>query len=182
MSYLLVLFHSRTDSVRNMAYEISDAAQAQGVEVKLRGFEPTGSEPQVTLDDLNNCAGLVFGSPTRFGMMASIAKAFWETTSSSWLHGKLIDKPAAVFTSTSSQHGGNEATLLTMSLPLLHHGMLLCGVPYDVPELNATQTGGTPYGASHVAGMSNSSELSREEIAICQSVGARIAKLIGQLA
>ena len=181
MSYLLVLYHSRTDSVKNMAYEISDAAQLCGIDVLIRGFDPSGSEPQVTLEELEQCSALAFGSPTRFGMMASSAKAFWETTSESWLTGRLIDKPAAVFTSSSSQHGGNESTLLSMSLPLLHHGMLLCGVPYDVPALSATQTGGTPYGASHVSGLTNSSQLSADEVAICQSVGTRLAKLIKQL-
>lgn len=181
MSFLLVLYHSRTDSVKNMAYEIADSAQVAGIDVKIRGFEADGDEPQVTLDDLSSCGGIAFGSPTRFGMMASIAKQFWEGTSDLWLAGKLIDKPAAVFTSTSSQHGGNEATLLSMALPLLHHGMLLCGVPYDVPALSATQTGGTPYGASHVSGLTNSSQLSADELAICQSVGTRLANLMKQL-
>ncbi|WP_372769316.1 NAD(P)H-dependent oxidoreductase [Pseudoalteromonas sp.] len=181
MSYLLVLYHSRTDSVKNMAYEISDAAQHAGVDVKIRCFNGDSDELKVSIDDLKHCAGLAFGSPTRFGMMAAPAKQFWETTSDIWLAGELIDKPAAVFTSSSSLHGGNESTLLTMSLPLLHHGMLLCGVPYDVPALSATQTGGTPYGASHVSGLTNSSQLSPEEISICHSVGNRLAKLIKQL-
>ncbi|WP_105171216.1 NAD(P)H-dependent oxidoreductase [Pseudoalteromonas sp. T1lg24] len=181
MSYLLVLYHSRTDSVKNMAYEISDAAQHAGIDVKIRCFSDDSDDLVVTIDELKNCAGLAFGSPTRFGMMASPAKQFWETTSDLWLAGQLIDKPAAVFTSSSSQHGGNESTLLSMALPLLHHGMLLCGVPYDVPALSATQTGGTPYGASHVSGLTNSSNLSQDEIAICQSVGNRLAKLIKQL-
>lgn len=178
MSYLLVLYHSRTDSVKNMAYEISDAAQHAGIDVKIRSFSDTADDPIVTIDELKNCGGLAFGSPTRFGMMASPAKQFWETTSDLWLAGQLIDKPAAVFTSSSSQHGGNESTLLSMALPLLHHGMLLCGVPYDIPALSATQTGGTPYGASHVSGLTNSSNLSPDEIAICHSVGKRLAKLI----
>jgi len=181
MSYLLVLYHSRTDSVKNMAYEIGDAAQHAGIDVKIRCFSDDSDDLAVTIDDLKHCAGLAFGSPTRFGMMASSAKQFWETTSDVWLSGELIDKPAAVFTSSSSLHGGNEATLLSMSLPLLHHGMLLCGVPYDVPALSSTKTGGTPYGASHVSGLTNSSQLSAEELSICHSVGARLAKLIKQL-
>lgn len=182
MAYLLVLYHSRTDSVRNMAYAIADAAQSKQVEVRIRCFEKNNeSDIVVCLDDLANCSALAFGCPTRFGMMAASAKAFWDTTSELWLRGALIDKPAAVFSSSASMHGGNEATLLTMALPLLHHGMLLSGIPYDVPALNQTTSGGSPYGATHVSGLTNNSELSSHEQQLCHSVGVRLANLIQKL-
>lgn len=182
MSYLLVLYHSRTDSVRNMAFSIAEAAQNQHIDVKIRCFEKNAeSDIVVTLDDLANCAALAFGCPTRFGMMAANAKAFWDSTSELWLKGSLIDKPAAVFTASASMHGGNEATLLTMALPLLHHGMLLTGIPYDVPALNQTNSGGSPYGATHVSGLNNSSELTVHEAQLCRSVGERLATLIQKL-
>ncbi|CAM4399077.1 NAD(P)H:quinone oxidoreductase [Pseudoalteromonas ostreae] len=179
---LVVLYHSSHGSVAAMAHEIAESIECQGGTALLRTF--VAREPHdivISKDDLILCDGLAFGTPTRFGMMASQAKAFWETTSDLWLKGQLIDKPACVFSSSSSMHGGNEATLLNLSLPLLHHGMLLMGVPYEVPELLATQTGGTPYGASHVAGAQNSAQLSKDEIKICQSVGQRLVKITRKL-
>ena len=182
MTTILVLFHSSHGSVRAMANEIADAAEALGANVLLRTFERREvHDIVVSKDDLLACDALAFGTPTRFGMMAAQAKQFWETTSDIWLKGQLIDKPACVFTSSSSMHGGNEATLLNLSLPLLHHGMMLLGVPYDVPELLQTQTGGTPYGASHVAGASNSSTLSETEAKICRSVGQRLFTIAEKL-
>lgn len=182
MTTLLVLYHSRTGSVAAMANEIAEAAMCVGIDVKIRTFEQVEAHDiVVSHDDLITCDGIAFGAPTRFGMMPAVAKAFWDTTSELWLKGQLIDKPAAVFTSSSSMHGGNEATLLGMSMPLLHHGMMLLGVPYDEPALNRTDSGGTPYGASHVSGHRNNPQLSTDEIAICHSVGTRIANLIKKL-
>jgi len=175
MPTILVLYHSSHGSVSAMANEIYDTLSAHGADVRLRTFvQKQPHDVVVTKQDLVECDGLAFGSPTRFGMMASQAKTFWETTSDIWLKGQLIDKPACVFSSSSSMHGGNEATLLNLSLPLLHHGMMLMGVPYDVPELLSTQSGGTPYGASHVAGMDNSPELTEAEIKICRALATRL--------
>lgn len=179
---IVVLYHSSHGSVAAMANEIADAIENQGATALLRTF--VAKKPHdivISKDDLVACDALAFGTPTRFGMMASQAKTFWETTSDLWLKGQLIDKPACVFSSSSSMHGGNEATLLNLSLPLLHHGMMLLGVPYEVPELLATQTGGTPYGASHVAGAQNSNQLSKDEIKICQSVGKRLVNIARKL-
>ncbi len=182
MPRILVLFHSGHGSVRAMAHELADAITAAGAEACLRTFEVREKgDIQVSKQDLIECDGLAFGSPTRFGMMASQAKVFWEQTSDIWLKGQLIDKPACVFSSSSSMHGGNETTLLNLALPLLHHGMVLLGVPYDVPELNSTQSGGTPYGASHVAGLSNDIRLSAEEIKICHALGRRLAQIASKL-
>ncbi|ODS14565.1 NAD(P)H:quinone oxidoreductase [Pseudoalteromonas tetraodonis] len=179
---IVVLYHSSHGSVEAMAHEIAESIEQQGATVLLRTFVAKNPHDIViSKDDLVACDGLAFGTPTRFGMMASQAKTFWETTSDLWLKGQLIDKPACVFSSSSSMHGGNEATLLNLSLPLLHHGMMLMGVPYDVPELLGTETGGTPYGASHVAGSNNSSTLSQDEIKICQSVGKRLTQVASKL-
>ncbi len=135
----------------------------------------------VTKQDLDECHGIVLGTPSRFGTMAAPMKAFWETTSTEWLKGQLIDKPASVFTSSSSMHGGNEVTLLTLSLPLIHHGMVLLGLPYSEPALSSTNSGGTPYGASHVSGLSNSTSLSPEEHSLCKAQGERIATIAQKL-
>ncbi|WP_105254530.1 NAD(P)H:quinone oxidoreductase [Pseudoalteromonas sp. T1lg75] len=181
MAPILVLYHSRSGSVQALAEEIADSIEAQGCDVWLRCIGDDGAHPQVNKQELIDCAALAFGTPTRFGMMASQAKSFWEQSSDLWLKGQLIDKPACVFTSSSSMHGGNETTLLHLSIPLLHHGMLLVGVPYDVPALNATTTGGAPYGASHVAGLDNNSQLSSDEKQICQALGRRLANLARKL-
>lgn len=182
MANILVLYHSSHGSVAAMAHEIAESAQFYGADVKMRTFEQRQPEDIViTKQDLIECDALAFGTPTRFGMMAAQAKQFWETTSDLWLKGQLIDKPACVFSSSSSMHGGNEATLLNLSLPLLHHGMMLLGVPYDVPELLQTDTGGTPYGASHVAGANNSAQLSDSEMKICHAVGKRLFTIANKL-
>ena len=177
--FILVLYYSRHGSVLNLAKQIAKGIESQGIEAKIRTVsardETESDYPLVPQDDLVSCLGIAMGSPCRFGTMAAPLKTFWESTSINWLSGDLIDKPACVFTSSSSLHGGNEATLLTLSLPLLHHGMLLMGVPYSEPELHNTTSGGTPYGASHVSGLNSSNELTDSEVAICKTLGQRLA-------
>lgn len=178
---VLILYYSRNGSVQKMAEQIAIGVESTGAEAVIRtvphlnGSDTPSSHAFVTLDDLKTCHGLALGSPTRFGNMAAAMKAFWESTSAHWLAGSLIDKPASVFTSSASLHGGNEATLITMMLPLLHHGMMLLGSPYSNPELQSTTSGGTPYGPSHVAGSNNSNALSKEETALCRACGKRLA-------
>jgi NAD(P)H dehydrogenase (quinone) len=138
---------------------------------------PTSGDIYCTEDDLANCAGLLLGSPTRFGNMVAPLKYFLDGTGGLWMNGSLIDKPAGAFTSTSSLHGGQESTLLTMMLPLLHHGMVLSGIPYSEPTLTTTTSGGTPYGATHV----ESESLSEDEIQLCRAQGMRIAQLASKL-
>lgn len=179
--YILVLYHSRHGSVLNLARAIAKGIEKTGVEARIRSVTDEQAYPKVSIEDLSQCSGLAMGSPCRFGMMAAPLKAFWESTSTQWLSGALIDKPACVFTSSSSLHGGNETTLLNMSIPLLHHGMLLVGVPYSEPELHNTTSGGTPYGASHVSGLRSDPELSSCEKTICDSLGQRLAGLVKQL-
>lgn len=185
-NFILVLYYSRHGSVLNLARQIAKGIESQGIEAKIRTVNDTHADeadyPIVTQDELVSCQGLALGSPCRFGTMAAPLKAFWESTSTNWLSGDLIDKPACVFTSSSSLHGGNEATLLSMSLPLLHHGMLLLGVPYSEPELHNTTSGGTPYGASHVSGLQSDNQLSQSEVAICKTLGQRLAKTAMKLA
>lgn len=179
--YLLVLYHSRHGSVANLAVEIANGCEAAGIEAKLRCVADAGqtaTHPLVTLDELANCRGLALGSPVRFGQMTAAMKAFWEQSSSLWLKGQLIDKPAAVFTSSSTTHGGQEACLLGAMVPLLHHGMLVVGQPYDEPALHRTTTGGTPYGPTHVDIDHAGSALSQDEITLCRAIGARLARLI----
>lgn len=139
---------------------------------------PSEGHPYIELRDLENCDGLILGSPTRFGNMAAPLKYFLDGTSSLWLSGTLQNKPAGVFTSTSSMHGGQETTLISMMLPLLHHGMLIVGLPYTEKELTTTTTGGTPYGPSHLAGPENNNKVSEEEKKLCFALGKRIAKLV----
>lgn len=196
MKKILVLYYSRSGATAEMARLISRGVEAlDGVESILRTVpeisetcEATSSKvpdegaPYVTLDELKNCDGLALGSPTRFGNMAAPLKYFLEKTSGQWLSGTLIGKPAGVFTSTSSIHGGQEATLLTMMIPLLHHGMLISGLPYSESELLTTSTGGTPYGPSHLAGANSDLPLSDDEKALCLALGKRLAKLSLKLA
>jgi NAD(P)H dehydrogenase (quinone) len=143
---------------------------------------PQHGAPYAELRDLEECAGLALGSPTRFGNMAAPLKYFLDGTSGLWLKGTLIGKPAAVFTSTASMHGGQETTLLSMLLPLMHHGMLVLGLPYSEPELTATASGGTPYGASHVAGPMSDRPISEEERKLCIALGKRLAETALKLA
>lgn len=189
--YILVLFYSRTGSVAQLAQYIARGIERiEGVEARIRTVPPVSTTceavdksipnegaPYVSLEDLRDCAGLALGSPTRFGNMAAPMKYFWDTTSSLWLSGALVDKPACVFSSSSSMHGGQETTLTSMMLPLLHHGMLLLGVPYTEAELSTTQTGGTPYGATHVAGVNNDNPMSQDEMTLAKRLGERLAKL-----
>jgi NAD(P)H dehydrogenase (quinone) len=187
MSEILVLYYSRHGAVADMARHVArGVGKVPPMLARLRTVPvvspendvvspaiPTGGDPYATLDDLRECAGLALGSPAYFGNMASPVKHFLETTSVLWISGNLVGKPAAVFTSTSSHHGGQESTLLSMMNPLLHHGMLLLGLPYTEGTLNTTRSGGTPYGASHVAGTRNDQPLSEDEKRLCQALGER---------
>lgn len=190
MTEILVLYYSRYGSTAHLAEQIARGINAvDGCAARIRTVPavspdteasapavPDSGAPYATHADLEECAGLVMGSPTRFGNMAAALKYFLDGTAGSWLSGALAGKPAGVFTSTSSLHGGQEVTLLTMAIPLLHHGMLLVGVPYSEPALSSTTTGGTPYGASHVAPEQTATELSDEEIQVARHLGRRIAE------
>ena len=186
--YVLVLYYSRHGSTRQLAKLIARGVESAGIRVRLRTVpavspvcEATGAaipdsgDLYCTSEDLAGCAGLALGSPTRFGNMAAPLKYFLDGTSDLWLSGALCDKPAAVFTSTSSLHGGQESTLLSMMLPLLHHGMVMMGIPYREPGLNSTTAGGTPYGASHWAGSDGSRPITPDEQALCLALGKRLA-------
>jgi NAD(P)H dehydrogenase (quinone) len=183
---VLVLYYSRHGSVAALADKIAIGIQQAGAEALVRCIPPidpshASRHAIVKATDLSQCDALAFGSPVRFGNMVADAKAFWDSTTSMWLKGELIDKPAGVFTSSGSMHGGNEATLLSMSLPLLHHGMLLTGIPYSEPELHQTQSGGTPYGPTHVSGHHADNKLSIEEQRLAIAFGKRLAILGQQL-
>ncbi|GAB2925976.1 NAD(P)H:quinone oxidoreductase [Rheinheimera gaetbuli] len=183
---VLILYYSRHGAVAALADKIAIGVQQAQATAMVRSIPPLQAEqvsrhPQVTQQELIDCDGLAFGSPVRFGNMAAEAKVFWDNTSGLWLRGDLIDKPAGVFTSSGSLHGGNEATLLSMSLPLLHHGMLLTGIPYSEPELHQTKTGGTPYGPSHVSGHLADNKLSQDEQKLAIAFGKRLGKLSTQL-
>ncbi len=190
--YILVLYYSRTGATEKMARLIGRGIEqvGSGIEARLRTVPPVStvcetSAPSIpdngalycTEDDLRHCSGLIMGSPTRFGNMAAPLKYFIDGTGALWLSGALINKPAAVFTSTASMHGGQESTLLSMMNPLLHHGMLMCGLPYSEPQLMSTQSGGTPYGASHLAGKSGDRKLDEQESELCIALGRRVATL-----
>lgn len=190
--YILVLYYSRHGATSDMAREIARGVEKiSGVEARLRTVPAVSAVCEQTeddipedgplyceMDDLRDCAGLVLGSPTRFGNMAAPLKYFIDQTSSLWLSGAMIDKPAAVFTSTSSLHGGQESTLLSMMLPLMHHGMLLAGLPYSEAGLMRSESGGTPYGASHWAGPDNDRSLDDNEAGLCRALGSRVARLV----
>lgn len=187
---VLVLYYSRNGSVAQMAQLIArgveeiPSAQARirtvpGISTVCEAVQddiPESGPPYATLEDLKECAGIALGSPTRFGNMAAPLKFFLDGTSALWLSGALVGKPAAAFTSTSSLHGGQETTLLSMMMPLFHHGALLLGIPYSEPELLHTKSGGTPYGASHFAGADNKNPLSDDEKKLCQALGRRLAQ------
>ena len=193
---ILVLYYSRHGSTAAMARHIARGVESvRGAQARLRTVAPVAPQTEVVvppvpaegapyaeLDDLRECAGLVMGSPTRFGNMAAPLKYFLDTTSGLWLSGALAGKPAAVFTSTGSMHGGQETTLLSMMLPLLHHGMLLVGLPYTEPQLSTTARGGTPYGASHVAGVGGEPvQANADERALCEALGRRLAEIAMKL-
>ena len=188
--YVLVLYYSRNGHVKMLADQIAIGVEGAGMEARLRTVPmistvcevsesdiPDHGDIYCSRHDLADCSGLLLGSPTRFGNMAAPLKYFIDGTAGLWMNGSLIDKPAGVFSSTSSLHGGQESTLLSMMLPLLHHGMLVAGIPYSESALTATKTGGTPYGATHVEG----DRLSGDEIRLCQAQGKRIAQLAARL-
>lgn len=195
MSDILVLYYSQGGAVRDMAQLIARGIDSvPDMRARLRTVPkvsanceatepeiPATGAPYVELKDLEECVGLALGSPTRFGNMAAPMKYFLDGTTSLWLKGALIGKPAAVFTSTGSQHGGNESTLLTMMLPLLHHGMLIVGLPYSEPALASTTSGGTPYGASHIGGASDDRPITEDERKLCIALGKRLASTAAKL-
>lgn len=187
--YILVLYYSHQGATRRLAQQIARGVEQAGVEARLRTVPkvssvceataadiPDHGDLYATYDDLRGCSGLLLGSPTRFGNMAAPMKYFLDGSAALWANGALIGKPAGVFTSTASLHGGQESTLLTMLLPLLHHGMVVAGLPYSEAELTQTASGGTPYGASHVAGQ-HGRELDSCELALATALGKRIAEL-----
>ncbi len=196
MTEILVLYYSRHGATAAMAQQIARGiGEVAPMQARLRTVPPVSPVCEATQDsipaegppyasheDLRECAALALGSPTRFGNMAAPLKYFLDTTSSLWLGAELAGKPAAVFTSTSSLHGGQETTLLSMMLPLLHHGMLLLGIPYSETDLLRTTTGGTPYGASHLAGSDSDKPLSETEQRLCRALGRRLAETTAKLA
>lgn len=195
MTEILVLYYSRYGATREMAQRIARGIGQGGATARLRTVPPVSTvveatapaipddgAPYAELRDLEECAGIALGSPTRFGNMAAPMKYFWDGTSSLWLKGSLAGKPAAVFTSTSSLHGGQETTLVSMMLPLLHHGMLIVGLPYSAPELLTTTAGGTPYGPSHHAGAASDLPVSEHEHRLCLALGKRLAEITLKLA
>jgi NAD(P)H dehydrogenase (quinone) len=192
---ILVLYYSRYGATAEMARQVCRGVESvNGVHARLRTVPavspvteavedsiPESGPPYASHDDLRECAGMIFGSPTRFGNMAAPLKYFFDSTAALWLSGTLAGKPAGVFTSTSSLHGGQETTLLSMLLPLLHHGMLIVGLPYTERNLMETASGGTPYGPSHHAGVNSDRKLSDMEKQLCQALGARVADVAHRL-
>ncbi len=195
MQDILVLYYSLHGSVQQLARHIAHGIESvPGARARLRTVPRVATEikapasavpdegaPNATHQDLVECAGIALGSPTRFGNMAAAMKHFWDGTSALWLSGALAGKPACVFTSTASLHGGQEATLISMMLPLLHHGMVLAGLPYTLPELNATRAGGSPYGASHFAGEDGREPVTEEVRRLALALGKRLAELAHKL-
>jgi NAD(P)H dehydrogenase (quinone) len=195
MTEILVLYYSRNGKTAQLARLVARGVEeVPGMRARLRSVppvapvtetaappEPDDGAPYATLADLRDCAGLVLGSPTRFGNMAAPLKHFIDSTATEWLSGALVGKPAGVFTSTSTQHGGQETTLVSMMLPLLHHGMLVVGIPYTEAALNRTAGGGSPYGASHVAGTSNQHAIGEDERTLARALGRRIAEVAAKL-
>ena len=195
MSEILILYYSHRGSVRALAERVARGVESvPGMQARLRTVPkvstvceaseatvPTNGAPYVEAIDLEECAGLALGSPVRFGNMAAPMKYFWDGTVAAWQNGTLVGKPACVFTASGSQHGGNETTLVSMMLPLLHHGMLLIGLPYTEPDLNTTSTGGTPYGPSHISGGSGNPVLSESESRLAFNQGQRLANLVKKL-
>ncbi|MEW9571322.1 NAD(P)H:quinone oxidoreductase [Rhodanobacter sp. Si-c] len=195
MNDILVLYYSRNGHTAQLARLIARGIEeVPGMRARLRQVPPVApvtetaqppvpddGAPYVTKQDLADCSGLALGSPTRFGNMAAPLKHFLDSTGAEWASGTLVGKPAAVFTSTSTMHGGQESTLLTMALPLLHHGMLLLGIPFIEPALTATQSGGSPYGASHVAGPKGENAISEHERELARALGRRLAETTRKL-
>lgn len=195
MADILVLYYSRHGNVAEMARLVARGVESvAGCSARLRtvpavsadheasaGDIPDTGPPYASFDDLKDCDGLALGSPTRFGNMAAALKYFLDGTTDLWLSGVMVNKPACVFTSTSSLHGGQETTLLSMMLPLMHHGMIVAGLPYSEPDVATTRSGGTPYGPTHVAGADSSTPITDEENRLCQAMGKRIAELAERL-
>ena len=195
MAEILVLYYSRGGSVARLARQVArGVGEVPGMAARLRTVPPVAAAtteaappvpdegaPYVGREDLAECAGLLLGSPTRFGNMAAPLKHFIDGLGAEWASGTLAGKPAAVFTSTSTMHGGQESTLLTMMLPLLHHGCVVAGIPFTEPGLNTTRSGGTPYGASHYAGLKDDPETTDEEAKLARALGRRIAELAARL-
>jgi NAD(P)H dehydrogenase (quinone) len=191
-----VLYYSQHGATRQMAQLIARGVeQVKGMRARVRTVAkvstvcettepgiPDSGAPYAELRDLEECIGLALGSPTRFGNMASAMKYFWDGTGGLWMNHTLVGKPAVLFTSTGTMHGGQESTLLSMMLPLLHHGMVIVGLPYSEPELSSTLSGGTPYGASHVAGIANDRSISEAEKKLCLALGKRLAQTALKLA
>ncbi len=196
MPDVLVLYYSRHGAVRQMARWVAHGVErvpamsarvrtvprVSAVSEAVEPEVPESGAPYCTLADLEQCCALALGSPTRFGNMAAPLKYFWDSTSELWLRGTLAGKPAAVFTSTGTLHGGQETTLVSMMLPLLHHGMLLVGLPYTDARLVQTTTGGSPYGATHLAGIGSERPIDENEKQLCIALGARLAEIAGRLA
>lgn len=195
MSEILILYYSHRGSVRALAERVARGVESvPGMQARLRTVPkvstvceaseatvPTNGAPYVEAIDLEECVGLALGSPVRFGNMAAPMKYFWDGTVAAWQNGTLVGKPACVFTASGSQHGGNETTLISMMLPLLHHGMLLIGLPYTETDLSTTSTGGTPYGPSHISGGSGNPVLSESESRLAFNQGQRLANLVKKL-
>jgi len=194
MPYLLVLYYSRSGSVKELAQYIARGIESVGIEARIRTVPPVSptteaTDPTIpdsgaiyaTLDDLAGCAGLAMGSPTRFGNMAAPLKHFLDDTGNLWFNGTLAGKPACVFSATASMHGGQETTLLSMMLPLIHHGMLILGIPYTEPRLTSTVTGGSPYGATHVSGAQHDKVVSDDEKQLAMALGKRLAEIAQKL-
>ena len=195
MADILVLYYSRGGSVARLARHVARGVEeVDGMRARLRTVPPVAvvtesaappvpedGAPYVERADLSECAGLLLGSPTRFGNMAAPLKHFIDGLGAEWASGTLVGKPAGVFTSTSTMHGGQESTLLSMLLPLLHHGCVVAGIPFTEPALNTTRSGGTPYGASHVAGLQDDPQPSEEEAVLARALGRRIASLAAKL-
>jgi NAD(P)H dehydrogenase (quinone) len=196
MPYVLVLYYSHNGATAELANQVArGVGEVPGMEARVRTVPrvsatceatedavPPSGPPFATLDDLRDCAALALGSPTRFGNMAAPLKYFLDSSSALWMSGALIGKPAGVFTSTASLHGGQESTLLTMMLPLLHHGMLIAGVPYAETDLLHTEAGGTPYGPSHHAGPDGKRPVTEAEQRLCRALGRRLAQVALRLA
>lgn len=196
MADILVLYYSRGGSVAKLARHIARGiGEVEGMAARLRSVPPVSAAtqtasppvpddgaPYVDRRDLDECAGLILGSPTRFGNMAAPLKHFIDGLGTEWVSGTLVGKPAAVFTSSETMHGGQESTLLSMMIPLLHHGCLLVGIPFTEPALNTTRTGGTPYGASHVAGAQDDPRPSDDEATLARALGRRVAAIAAKLA
>ena len=190
MADVLILYYSRNGSVGKLADLIARGVEEGGATARLRcvpavspnhlateAAVPDDGAPYVSKQDLSECSAVIVGSPTRFGNMAAPMKHFWDSTGAEWASGTLVGKPAAVFTSTATMHGGQESTLLSMMLPLLHHGRVLVGIPFTEPRLSSTHTGGTPYGASHVSGADGKAAFSEDEKVLAKALGRRVAQI-----